>query len=180
MTADSRVDAPRLRHTAHSKYLVRTRRRRERSPTRETRAGRTELFHPIVPLRSALYNILPSPSIALSINTVERARSFIRAFVDRITKKTSLYWCRNVFTLSDSRWKLAVSFVEGAMSGLLFLWTAFLVGGKGIEDSREMFLLMCFPLGRKTHVVAFNLIRVTLWTVSRLHALRDIFCDNFY
>lgn len=39
------------------------------------------------------------------------------------------------------------------------------VRGGGVrvtQITREMFRLMYFPVGRKTHVVAFNLIRVTL------------------
>lgn len=66
---------------------------------------------------------------------------------------------------------------EGARLRLLFWCTAFPVRVKGMANRREMFLLMYFPVGRKTHVVAFNLIRVTLRAVSRLHALREIFSN---
>lgn len=51
---------------------------------------------------------------------------------------------------------------EGAMSGFLFARMRWGCSGNGTGDEREMFQLMYFPVGRKTHVVAFNLIRVTL------------------
>ncbi|GBP23035.1 hypothetical protein EVAR_15709_1 [Eumeta japonica] len=40
--------------------------------------------------------------------------------------------------------------------------------GTGTAGGREMFQLMYFPVGRKTHVVAFNLMRVTLRAARRV------------
>lgn len=80
-----------------------------------------------------------------------------------INKKISLYRCPNVYVLSDLRWKLTVSF-RGRFILLLVLVHGRSDARKWDERSREMFQLMYFPVGRKTHVVAFNLMHVTLRT----------------
>lgn len=69
---------------------------------------------------------------------------------------------------------------EGARSGLSVRRSALLEGVRGTHVAREMFRLMYFPVGRKTHVVAFNLIRVTLRRrVARTKCL-VLFFETFY
>lgn len=66
--------------------------------------------------------------------------------------------------------------LEGAISELLVGVISWVVGARGMGVAREMFRLMYFPVGRKTHVVAFNLIRVTL----RLRVARSKYFVMFF
>lgn len=73
--------------------------------------------------------------------------------------KISLCLCRNAFALSDLLCKLVVSFRGCCISGLCHRYFKY-CGCERDSVSWKMFGLMYFPVGRKTHVVAFNLIRV--------------------
>lgn len=148
-------------------------------PCTRDKGGTHRTFLPNRPLRSANNNIRPSLSKPSRSRTNERVSWFQWSSLRDLRRKLL---CMGVVMCSLYQIYVESSLLafEGATSRLLFWRTASRLGEKGMVDRREMFLLMYFPVGRKTHVVAFNLIRVTLRAVSRLHALRETFSDNFY
>lgn len=105
-------------------------------PCATRRAGRHPLFHPIVP--ASKRNCTTHLSLSNTPYSDDGEQRSKIKLTGSVKKKFSLCWCRNVFALSDLRWKLAVS-LEGAMSSFPLA-----LGCSGISGSKKGEVGKCF------------------------------------